>query len=81
MTNWEELSKEQQDAVQSFRDAMCKILIAETETFAKAFPELQLTWSFNADASLRTISIKVDPSLPANTIRFESGGKIYEERL
>lgn len=49
----DQLSKGQQDAVQSWRDAILQHVIEQTEAFYKAFPELRLAWSFTADAHLR----------------------------
>lgn len=51
--DWEKLSKEQQLDVQALRERINAHQIAETESFYKEHPELQLTWSFTLDALIR----------------------------
>lgn len=51
--DWEDLTKEQQEALDAFRKSIGDVLIINTEGFYKAYPELRLTWSITIDALIR----------------------------
>lgn len=55
--DWERLSEEQQQDVDTFRSRinhhLSQYLIAESESFYRKHPELQLGWSFSCDVFLR----------------------------
>ena len=51
--DWEDLTEEQQQALDSFRKTICDVLIQQSEAFYAAYPELRLTWSFTIDALIR----------------------------
>jgi hypothetical protein len=51
--DWEELTKEQQEALDAFRKSIGDVLSINTEAFEKAHPDLRLTYSFTSDALIR----------------------------
>jgi hypothetical protein len=51
--DWEELTKEQQEALHAFRHKLSHLFISEADVFHIAHPELRLAWSVTIDAYLR----------------------------
>ena len=51
--DWEELTKEQQEALNAVRDRMGRHIMAEAEAFYVHHPEIRLTWNFTCEGLIR----------------------------